>query len=263
MPASVSPSVSERWLLDRYRTSNDLAAREELIRRMTPLVRHVASSYNVRGLEDDLHQVAALGLTNAIERFDPSFGVSLRTYAIPTMTGEVRRYLRDHSWSVRPPRQLQERVLAVTKATEALVSRTGRAPSAPQIAAELSFSLEEVLEALQAGTAYSAASLDAPVGTGEDGDRTVGDAIGSEDERLSLAEDLADLSRLDVPLTAQERVILALRFVRDLTQTEIAQEVGVSQMQVSRILRRTIGRLSAATTQDPRRDRELAHGTAG
>jgi len=141
----VATQVSEQWLLDRYRRHNDLAAREELMRRMAPLVRRVATAYNARGHEDDLHQVAWLGLTKAVDRFDPSFGVPLRTYAIPTMYGEVRRYLRDHSWAMRVPRPLQERVLNVTKTVDRLSARDGRSPTPQAIADELDMELEEVL----------------------------------------------------------------------------------------------------------------------
>src|SRR4051794_23840908 len=122
-------SPSEGWLLERYRRHGDAAAREELVRRMLPLVRRVATAYGARGHGDDLEQVASLGLFKAIERYDPSFGVPLRTYAIPTMFGEVRRYLRDHAWAVRVPRPLQERVLEATKAVERLSAREGRSPT--------------------------------------------------------------------------------------------------------------------------------------
>ena len=240
----VAPQVSEQWLLDRYRRHNDLAAREELMRRMAPLVRRVATAYNARGHEDDLHQVAWLGLTKAVDRFDPSFGVPLRTYAIPTMYGEVRRYLRDHSWAMRVPRPLQERVLTVTKAVDRLSARDGRSPTPQAIADELGLDLEEVLEALQAGSAYAATSMEAPAGRLDDGERTVADTVGYEDDRLDLAEQVADLRDLRDVLDERDRRVLYLRFVEDMTQTEIAQQIGCSQMQVSRILRKALTRLS-------------------
>jgi RNA polymerase sigma-B factor len=242
--AAMSSNISEQWLLDRYRRHHDLAAREELVRRMAPLVRRVATAYNARGHEDDLHQVASLGLTKAIDRYDASFGVPLRTYAIPTMYGEVRRYLRDHSWAMRVPRPLQERVLAVTKCIDGLVSKEGRSPTPHRIAQELELDLEEVLEALEAGAAYSATSLEAPAGRLDDGERTVADTIGFTDDRLTLAEEVADLRELGTVLDERDRTVLYLRFMRDLTQTEIAQEIGCSQMQVSRILRRALARLN-------------------
>jgi RNA polymerase sigma-B factor len=248
MTSSTHPAVSEQWLLDRYRRHGDLAARDELVRRMMPLVRRVAGTYHARGHEDDLIQVACLGLVKAIDRFDPSFGRPLRTYAIPTMYGEVRRYLRDSTWALRVPRPLQERVLAVTKMVEELTSRDGRSPTPQQLATALDLSLEEVLEGLQAGGAYSASSLDAPAHRVDEGERTVGDTIGYEDERLDMAEQIAGLGELRHLLDDRERKILYLRFVRDLTQSEIAAEVGCSQMQVSRILRRTLARLNERVT---------------
>src|SRR3954451_21175 len=174
----VSPSPathhepSEAWLLARYQRHHDISAREELVRRMMPLVRRVATSYGTRSHGDDLEQVAALGLVKAVDRYDPAFGVPLRTYAIPTMSGEVRRYLRDHSWSLRVPRTLQERAMAITKATERLSTAKGRAPTAQDLAEELHLTLEEVLEGVQAGRAYSATPLESRP-SGDDGDRSI------------------------------------------------------------------------------------------
>jgi RNA polymerase sigma-B factor len=244
----VPTQVSEQWLLDRYRRHHDLAAREELMRRMAPLVRRVATAYNARGHEDDLHQVAWLGLTKAVDRYDPSYGVPLRTYAIPTMYGEVRRYLRDHSWAMRVPRPLQERVLTITKTTDRLAALHGRSPTPQHIADELDLELEDVLEALQAGSAYAATSLDAPAGRQDDAERTIADTIGYQDQRLDLAEHVADLRELRDVLDERDRRVLYLRFVEDLTQTEIAHHIGCSQMQVSRILRKTLTRLHQHTT---------------
>jgi RNA polymerase sigma-B factor len=243
LPQRPATGPSEAWLLERYRRHRDPAAREELVRRMMPLVRRVATSYGTRGHADDLEQVAALGLVKAIDRFDPDFGVPLRTYAIPTMFGEVRRYLRDHAWAVRVPRPLQERVLEVTKAVERLSAATGRAPTPQEVADEVGCDLEQALEALQAGTAYSAVSLDAPSGTAEDGDRTVADTIGYDDTRIGRAEQVATLRSLREVLDDRDRQVLYLRFVEDLTQTEIAKRIGVSQMQVSRLIRRALQRL--------------------
>jgi RNA polymerase sigma-B factor len=249
MPPSSTSSVSEQWLLERYRRDGDIQAREELVRRMAPLVRRVAGAYHARGHEDDLQQVASLGLVKAIDRYDSSFGTPLRTYAIPTMYGEVRRYLRDHSWALRVPRPLQERVLTVTKAVERLTARDGRSPTPQQLADDLGLDLEEILEALQAGTAYTATSLSAPAGRLDDGDRTVADTLGHEDPRLELAEDIAGLRQLRDVLDERDRTVLYLRFVEDLTQSEIAVQVGCSQMQVSRILRRTLARLNEKATE--------------
>ena len=245
---SASGGPSEAWLLARYQRDGDAAAREELVRRMMPLVRRVATSYGARGHGDDLEQVAALGLFKAIERYDPSFGVPLRTYAIPTMFGEVRRYLRDHAWAVRVPRPLQERVLEATKAIERLSARYGRSPTPDQVAAEMGCDLESALEALQAGSAYTAASLDAPGGAPDDGERTLSETLGADDERLERAEEIAALRALRDVLDERDRRVLYLRFVEDLTQTEIAKRIGVSQMQVSRLIRRALARLSERAT---------------
>jgi RNA polymerase sigma-B factor len=243
-PSPLAHEPSETWLLTRYARFGDVEAREELVRRMMPLVRRVATSYGARGHGDDLEQVAALGLVKAIERYDPGFGVPLRTYAIPTMFGEVRRYLRDHAWAVRVPRPLQERVLEVTKAVERLSASEGRAPTAEELAADIGCELEDALEALRAGSAYSAVSLDAPTGALEDGDRTLADTIGYDDDGIERAEDVAALRSLRGVLDDRDRTVLYLRFVEDLTQTEIARRIGVSQMQVSRLIRRALQRLS-------------------
>src|SRR3954451_4938234 len=136
-PTALPNGPSETWLLERYKRNGDTGAREELMRRMMPLVHRIATAYGARGHADDLEQVAALGLVKAIDRYDPSFGVPLRTYAIPTMFGEVRRYLRDHAWSVRVPRALQERVLKITKAIERLSARDARALMPAQVAEEI------------------------------------------------------------------------------------------------------------------------------
>jgi RNA polymerase sigma-B factor len=234
---------SEAWLLARYQRHHDVAAREELVRRMMPLVRRIATAYGARTHGDDLEQVAALGLVKAIDRYDPAFGVPLRTYAIPTMFGEVRRYLRDHAWALRVPRPLQERVLKVTKAVERLSAREGHAPTPDEVAAEVGCTLEETLEALQAGSAYNAASLDAPATALDDGERTLADTLGYDDERLAHTEDVVALRSLRDVLDDRDRQILYLRFVEDLTQTEIARRMGVSQMQISRLIRKSIKRL--------------------
>jgi RNA polymerase sigma-B factor len=240
---------SEAWLLRRYRRHGDAAARDELVRRLMPLVRGIARSYGDRGRHDDLEQVAALGLVKAINRYDPTLGHSLRSYAVPTMTGEVRRYLRDHSWMVRPPRKLQERVLAVTSATRRLTAATGRPPTPQQIAAELGCDAEQIHEAMQAAQAYAGLSLDAPASGDDDDERGLADTLGAEDERLSRVEHAVTLRSLREVLDEQERRLLHLRFVEDRTQVEIAGVIGVSQMQVSRLLRRSLGRLAETVTQ--------------
>ena len=242
MSSVAAQHVSETWLLDRYHRHGDRGARERLVARMMPLVRRVAAGYGRPRDQEDLVQAASLGLVKAIDRWDPSRARELRTYAVPTMHGEVRRWLRDHSWAIHVPRPLQEQVLAVSKATERLGSQTGRSPTPQQLADHLELDLEDVIEALQAGRAYGAASLDAPVG-GEEDAASLGDLIGDDDDRFERTEQVACLRSLRGLLDDHERRILHLRFVDELTQSEIARCVSCSQMQVSRILRRTLDRL--------------------
>jgi RNA polymerase sigma-B factor len=243
-------TVSEQWLLNRYRGAGDRAARERLVSEMMPLVRRVASGYGHPRHQEDLVQAACLGLVKAIDRWDPGRGHALRSYAIPTMHGEVRRWLRDHSWAIHVPRPLQEQVLAVTRATSELRGRDGHTPTAAQIAAHLQMGLEHVLEAIQAGRAYGAASLDAPL-NGDPDAGTLADVLGGDDDKLHQAEQLATLRTLRDLLDDRDREILRLRFVDDLTQTQIADEIGCSQMQVSRLLRRALDRLSERATAEP------------
>jgi RNA polymerase sigma-B factor len=234
---------SERWLLARYRSRGDTAARDELTRRMMPLIRRVARSYGRRGQLEDLEQVAALGFIKAVDRYDPTFGVPLRTYAIPTMSGEVRRYLRDHSWSMRVPRPLQERVMNISKATERLSAANGRAPTPQQLADELDCTLEEIVEGFQAGGAYRATSLQSVPCGDDDADRSLAERVGYDDERTDRAEQVACLRPLRDALDDRDRTVLYLRFVEDLTQSEIGRRLGLSQMHVSRIIRRSLHRL--------------------
>jgi RNA polymerase sigma-B factor len=255
MPQSVLPSpVSEQWLLDRYLNHGDAVARERLVASMSPLVRRIARGYRAPGHEEDLLQVAWIALHHAIERYDPAFGVPLRTFAIPTMHGELRRYLRDHSWAVHVPRSLQERVLKVSRTRDRLSAQHVRSPTVAEISAELSLTQEETLEAIQASAGYAARSLDAPTGpdTGDGGD-TLGQRLGHEDAELQRAENRASLRTLRHVLDDRQRHVLYLRFVEERTQNEIAEQIGCSQMSVSRTLRRALDRLTAASTAPPAR----------
>jgi RNA polymerase sigma-B factor len=242
-------AVSEQWLLRRYRSQGDAGARERLVASMMPLVRRVASGYGHPRHQEDLVQAACLGLAKAIDRWDPARQRELRRYAIPTMHGEVRRWLRDHSWAVHVPRPLQVSVLSVSSMSDELRRRDGRPPTPQQIADAMDEPLEDVLEALQAGRAYGASSLEAPLG-GDPDASTLADTIGADDERLDLADEVASLRSLRGLLDDRDREVLRLRFVCDLTQTQIAERVGCSQMQVSRILRRALERLSEAAAAD-------------
>jgi RNA polymerase sigma-B factor len=227
----------------RFASTHDPALRERLVHRYLPLARYAAGQY-VRGGEpfDDLFQVASVGLLKAIDRFDPDNGAAFSSYALPTMTGELRRHFRDRSWSVRPPRDLQEHALAVERATDELRRETGRSPSVAEIAGRVGLSQEEVLDAREALAARNAASLSAPRGADDD-DPALEHHVGSDDAGYALVEDRAEIDSLTRMLTPREREIVRLRFEEDLTQAEIGEIVGLSQMHISRVLRTAIQRL--------------------
>jgi RNA polymerase sigma-B factor len=234
-------------LFVRWRRDGDEGAREALVRRFMPLARSLARRYDRRSEPlEDLVQVASLGLLKALERFDPELGHPFASFAVPTILGEMRRYFRDAGWSVHMPRGTQERALQVREAQERLANQQGRAPTPTELAEYLELQTDEVIEALQAIQAYESVSLDTPRNDG-DGESTIGERIGSEDEGYELVELDATISAALAHLPARERMILRLRFGEDLTQTEIATRVGLSQMQVSRLLRRSLDRLRAMT----------------
>lgn len=231
--------------------AGERAARDAVAERYLPLARQLARRYQ-RADEplDDLVQVASLGMLKAIERFDPSRGIAFSSYAVPTILGELKRHFRDRTWSVRVPRDLQELALRVDRAVGELSRQLRRAPSVAEIAQVVGVNEEQVLEALEAGAAYRASSLHAPrAGDAESGE-TVGDAIGGDDEGFGLAEDRATLSKLLRTIAPREQEVLRLRFVEDLTQAEIGARIGVSQMQVSRIIRQSLVRLRAVADPD-------------
>jgi RNA polymerase sigma-B factor len=240
----MAPVVSQQWLLSRYRDGSDLEAREELVRQMAPLVRSAAWRYRHHGDLEDLHQAAAVGLVKAIDRFDPAHRVALSTYAMTLMLGEVRRHIRDHTWALHVPRSLQERHLAVARCRNELTIAEGRPPASSRIATALSLTVAEVDEAFLASRARVADSLNEPVGDAQDGSVTVLDTIASEDRPIERAEHLADLHRLRHLLDDRDREIVYLAFVEDLTQKEVGERVGWSQMQTSRYLRRLVSRLA-------------------
>ena len=242
----------DRLLFERHRRDGDPVAREQLVERFLPLARQLARRYQ-RSEEplDDLVQVASLGLVKAIDRFDSDRDVAFSSYAVPTILGELKRHFRDRTWAVRVPRDLQELALRVDRTVSALSSE-GRSPSVTEIAEAVGVTEEEVLEALEAGGAYRATSLEAPrPGAGEDGTDTVAETIGTADRGFGLAEDRATLDQLMGAISAREREVLRLRFAEDLTQAEIGEIVGVSQMQVSRLIRQALGRLHAAAGAEP------------
>ena len=227
-----------------YRESRDPAVRETLVERFLPLARRLARRYE-RGGEsfDDLLQVASLGLVKAVDRYEPNRGVAFSSYAVPTILGELKRYFRDTGWAVHVPRGLQERAMKVDQTSAKLTTRLGRAPSIADVAEAMGLELEEVLEAMGASQAYDAVSLEA----GRDSERpeegTIGETLGEEDERLELVEYGTTIAGTLRALPDRDRLVLKLRFVDDMTQSEIAARIGVSQMQVSRLIRRALDRL--------------------
>ena len=234
--------------------AGDQTAREQLAERFLPLARQLARRYQ-RADEplDDLVQVASLGLLKAIDRFDPQREVAFSSYAVPTILGELKRHFRDRTWSVRVPRDLQELTLKVDKAVATLSRDLRRQPSVAEISEAVGANEEQILEALEAAGAYRATSFDAPRSSDEDGGDSLADAFGDVESGFGLAEDRATLERLMAAITPREREVLRLRFVEDLTQAEIGARIGVSQMQVSRIIRSSLGRLRmvARTGVDP------------
>jgi RNA polymerase sigma-B factor len=215
-----------------------------LVERFLPLARRLARRYQ-RSSEpfDDLFQVACLGLVKAIDGFDLERGIAFSSFAVPTILGELRRYFRDRTWSVRVPRDLQELSLKVDRAVRDLTLALQRAPTVDEVAAKLAAQESDVLEALDAYGACRAVSLDAPCGNDGDCDDTLGDTLSVDDNRFERAEDRATLARLARRISPREREVLRLRFVEDLTQTEIGERIGRSQMQVSRIIRQALARL--------------------
>jgi RNA polymerase sigma-B factor len=240
-------------LFERLR-GGDSRARDALIERFLPLARQLARRYQ-RANEplDDLVQVASVGLVKAVDRFDPERGVAFSSYAVPTILGELKRYFRDSGWALHVPRGVQERAMQVDRAIKELAGRLGRSPSVREVAEHMDASVEDVLGAMEASEAYEAVSLEAHRGGGEAGGDTYADTIGAEDERFELVEYGAAIAPALRTLAPRDRVILHLRFVKDLTQSEIAEHIGVSQMQVSRLIRRALTRLRtvAGETEQP------------
>ncbi|MDQ4040694.1 MAG: RNA polymerase sigma factor SigF [Actinomycetota bacterium] len=251
-PAVLAPSApsTPRRPLDeatefrRYRETGDTTVRDGLIERALPLAHQVARRYHRSGEPfDDLLQVARLGLCKAVERFDPERGVAFSTYAVPTMVGEIKRHFRDTGWAIHVPRSLQERVLKVEQASKSLASRLGRAPTVPELAAATELDVEETLEAMEASSAYETRSLDAPAPADDQDGRSYAETIGGEDGAYELVEDRGAVAEAMRTLPLRERRILHMRFMQDMTQSEIAERIGVSQMQISRLLRRSLNKL--------------------
>ncbi|MEU2490548.1 SigB/SigF/SigG family RNA polymerase sigma factor [Streptomyces sp. NPDC007883] len=217
--------------------------RNTLVELNLTLVRHAAGRLHVRRESwEDVLQVGTVGLIKAINRFDPSRGVEFTTYALPTITGEIKRYFRDHVWAVRVPRRLQELRLALRAAGSALEQDLGREPTCGELAEHLGLDEGEVAQGLRAANGYRATSLDAPVDDGDPAD-ALGDHVSFDDRELERVEDVTALGPLVAALPERERTILALRFAHDMSQSRIGEELGISQMHVSRLLRRSLARL--------------------
>ena len=237
----------DRALFQRLADGSDPSAREALVERYLPLARSLALRYQ-RSAEplDDLMQVASLGLVKAIDGFDCNREIAFSSYAVPTILGEIKRHFRDRTWAVRVPRGLQEMSARVDRAVADLAENTHRQPSVAEIAVHLGADEEDVLEALQAGNAYRSVSFETPRGGGDDEAATLADAVGVDEPGFDRAEQRATLATLLAAISPREREVLRLRFEEDLTQAQIGEIVGVSQMQVSRIIRQAIARLRDA-----------------
>jgi RNA polymerase sigma-B factor len=245
---------ADRVLFERLADRRDPVDRDLLVERFLPLARSVASRYLRRGEPfEDVLQVACMGLVNAIDRYDPSRGLAFSSFAVPTISGEIKRYYRDRTLSVHVPRDLQELTLVVERARDDLATQLSRSPTVSEIADRLQIDADDVLEALQARYAKQSDSLDGSKHLGDEPGATVGDEIAVHEAGFSEAEHRADLRMLARVLTPRERLALRLSFEHDLTQAEIGKCLGVSQMQVSRILRSSIERLRHYADQRHRR----------
>src|SRR3954471_8107226 len=239
---------TESALFDRWRRRGDERAHSELVERHMPLVRQLARRYAYTSEPyDDLVQVGSVGLLNALSRYDPRVGSSFQAYAVPTIVGELRRHFRDTAWSVRLPRSLQERTREVQVAVSHLSGALGRSPTIAEIAERIGASSEQVIEAVEARMAYRVESLDAPAEPGDDRDQWRRAA--AVDAGFETAEQAAVLARALNALSERERALVRLRFEEDLSQSEIGRKLGISQMHVSRLLRRALARMETITTE--------------
>ena len=237
-------SKSDRALLRRYHQEGDVAARQQLIEQYMSLVRSLARRYSYRGEQlEDLVQIGAIGLIKAIDRFDLDRGVELTTYATPNIIGEIKRHFRDRGWSVRVPRGLQELNVQLSRIVEQLTVQLGRSPTISELAEAAGVQEEEVLEALESGRAYTSLSLSGGGGGDDDGELDPLESLGTEEHQYEVSEDRAVLAPGFRALDERERKILHLRFFKGLTQSQIAQQVGISQMHVSRLIRRSLEKI--------------------
>lgn len=227
--------------------------REQLVCGYLSVAEHIARRFAQRGMPlEDLRQVARLGLVNAVDRFDPERGKDFLSFAVPTITGEVRRHFRDHGWVVRVPRRLQELRGSINQAVGKLSQATGRAPTARELAEHLGTTVDEVQEAFHLGTAYSPSSLEHLARTDEEEESTTSIAhlVGANDERFGTVDDQSELARGLARLPERERTIVGMRFLENMTQTQIAERMRISQMHVSRLLSRSLTTLRAELSVD-------------
>ena len=226
--------------------------RDDLVKLHLPLVEHFARRFLNRGEPfDDLLQVGTIGLIKAVDRFDTGRGVEFSTYATPTIVGEIKRHFRDKGWAIRVPRRLQELRITINAATAELTQSLGRSPTVKELAAKVGVSDEEILEGLESANAYSTLSLDAPDSSGDEGALSMIDVIGSDDEALEHVENRETIKPLLEALDPREKHILTLRFFKGMTQSQIAAEIGISQMHVSRLLARTLAQLRESLAEPP------------
>ena len=249
--------IDDKILLRRYHEDGDLQAREQLIEQYMSLVRSLARRYSYRGEQlEDLVQIGAIGLIKAIDRFDLDRGVELTTYATPNIIGEIKRHFRDKGWSVRVPRGLQELNVQLSRLVEQLTVQYSRSPTIPELAKAAGVEEELVLEALESGRACTSLSLSVGGGGGDDDDLDPLESLGTEEHQYEVSEDRAVLAPGFKALDERERKILQLRFFEGLTQSQIAQQVGISQMHVSRLIRRSLEKIRETIDED---EESLAH----
>ncbi len=246
----VDPPADTEDLFRRLTSAPNDPARDALVRLHLPLVEHCARRFRNRGEPfEDLVQVGTIGLLKSIDRFEPERGLEFSTYATPTILGEIKRHFRDRGWAIKVPRRLQELRLAITNASAGLTQQLGRSPTPRELADVVGCSVEEILEAIESGNAYATLSLDAP-DDGHEGTSSVLEELGVADRHLDQVEVRESLKPLLDELDPRARSVLVLRFFKNLTQSQIAAEVGISQMHVSRILTKTLEDLRTALERD-------------
>jgi RNA polymerase sigma-B factor len=258
-PGTRSP-LTEEELLERYHRDGDFAARAEFVERTMPIVHHVARRYASRGQSyDDLVQAGSVGLLKAVDRFDLDQGVKFATFAIPNITGEIRRHFRDHGWGMRVPRDVQERDALLVKVKERLIRKLQRMPTVAELADAAGLTKEQVLDTMQAARNYTTVSLDAPI----DEERSELDLLGGRDAGYDRVEHHLQLVAGMKGLRERERRILAMRFAEGLTQSEIADRLGISQMHVSRLLRQALTQMAECLRDEEGSDRPALSEATG